>query len=137
MSELAVQGCTLDISIEETLGTISCTHKESGSTDNVKVDGKEAYFGQLTTKLSGITLVLTAYPAASFDLEYSSTLTINISGTAGNVLDDKQKAVQKNDEGTASLAYIATNTQTGATISGAVVVTAKITDAGQTSVIVS
>lgn len=135
--KIAVKGCTVEISVASP-DSITCSHTEIGSTNKVKAEGKDTYFGKLTTNISAIVLVLSTYPVASgWTVTPSPVLSIDINGTAVFVKDDDKVAVLENDEGSASLAYVATNALTGATVSGTVTVKAKIADAGQTSVTAS
>ena len=141
MSELAVLGCSFKASISPAVGSaitanLSASPSTPPSTDNF-VGNNGIYFDKVTAIVaSGATVVLNTPPAGA--TSPSGTLatpaTINISGTASNILDSSDKiALQKGDKGsnTITFTFPAPN---GTTVPFAVVVTAEISDAGQTDV---
>ena len=121
MSELAVQGCKIQITSGQSAKNILVTTKPSSA---VLINNKGVYFDSIDVSLKAVT-------AGNLLLE-SGTITIN--GTASKVLDENgKKALQKNDNATKKFSF--TDTVSGSTVSADV--TVKITDAGQSDVIAS
>lgn len=146
MSEVAVQGCTFKASLNTGEGTISpssLTASSQPSNKNfvvVSESDKGTYFDKVTvTVASGTTVVVTSPPetATSTTGTLMSPDTIDIEGTADNVLDSNgKKAVQKGDKGSKSLTFTFPAPQ-GAVTTGDYEVTVEVDDAGQTDVIAS
>lgn len=121
MSELAVQGCTIQITSGQQASLIQITTPPSAK---VKAEGKGVYFGDIEVSLTAITQGNLSCPSG----------TITISGTASNVLNaDGDCAVQKNDTATDTFTF--TDSSSGSTTD--LPVTVLITDAGQTKEIAS
>lgn len=120
MAELAVLGCTVDITSGQTATAKSITTSPSS---NILVNGKGVYFGDIDVLLTAISFV-------SGETFTCASGTITISGTGSNVLEETKKAVLKGDSGSKELMFtgVSTGTQVPA------IVTVKITDAGQTDV---
>lgn len=146
MSEVAVQGCAFKASLNTGEGTIapsSLTASSQTSSKNfvsVSESNKGIYFDKVTvTVASGTTVVVTSPPetATSTTGTLMSPDTIDIEGTADNVLDSNgKKAVQKGDKGSKSLTFTFPAPQ-GAVTTGDYEVTVEVDDAGQTDVIAS
>lgn len=143
MSEIAVKGCIFQASLDPGVGTItaglSTTTKES---DKVAVDSKGVYFEKITvTVASGSSVVLNSPPsgAGSNTGTLAQADTIDIMGTANNILDSKSsKAVQKDDSGSKVLTFtFPTSTTPPSTMTYPVNVTVKVLDAGQLYVVAS
>ena len=119
MSELAVQGCTIEITSGQKASLIQITTPPSAK---VKAEGKGIYFGDIEVSLTAITQGSLSCPSG----------TITISGTASNVLNaNGDCAVQKNDTATDTFTF--TDSSSGSTTD--LPVTILITDAGQTKVV--
>ena len=141
MSELAVLGCSFEASISPAVGSgitadLSASPSTPPSTDNF-VGDNGIYFDKVTAIVaSGATVVLNTPPAGATSPSgvLSAPATIDINGTVSNVLDSSdKKALQKGDKGSNSITFTfpAPN---GTTVTSPVVVTAEISDAGQTDV---
>jgi hypothetical protein len=141
MSELAVLGCEFKASISPAVGSkitasLSASPSTPPSTDNF-VESNGIYFDKVTAIVaSGATVVLNTPPAGATSPSGTLTAsdTIDISGTASNILDSSdKKALQKGDKGSKVLTFTfpAPN---GTTVPFGVEVTAEISDAGQTDV---
>lgn len=141
MSEIAVAGCSFSASIDSTLGTISALLSTSTQPSNkVLVQDKGVHKDKITVILAtGSSVLLTVPPegAASPTGVLLEPQTIAIEGTAENVLVEGKKAVQKNDEGTASITFYFPDPNGTPTITSDVDVTVKVSNAGQSVVIVS
>lgn len=121
MSELAVQGCKIQITSGQSAKNILVTTEPSS---DVLINNKGVYFDSIDVSLTAVTVgnLLLA----------SGTITIN--GTASKVLDGNgKKALQKGDTATKKFSF--TDTVSGSPVSADV--TVKITDAGQSDVIAS
>lgn len=158
MSEVAVQGCTFKASLNDGEGTISPSSLTASSqpsnkdfaivSESIEVEGeiiviesdKGIYFNKITvTVASGTTVTVTSPPASA--TSSTGTLitpdTIDITGTADNVLDSSNnKAVQKGDKGSKELTFTFPAPQ-GAVVTGQYNVTVEVDSAGQTDVIAS
>lgn len=158
MSEVAVQGCTFKASLNTGEGTISPSSLTASSqpsdkdfaivSESTEIDGeivvsesdKGIYFDKVTvTVASGTTVTVTSPPETA--TEPTGTLmspdTIDIKGTADNILDSNgKKAVQKGDKGSKSLTFTFPAPQ-GAVTTGDYEVTVEVDDAGQTDIIAS
>ena len=138
MSELAVQGCKFSPSLDTGVGTINANLSTSTTPSNVNlVNSNGIFFDKITVNVpAGSSVALTTPPsgATSSTGQLMTADTIDISGTADNILDENgKKAVQKGDKGSKSITFTfpAPN---GGTVPYAVNVTAEVTDAGQTDV---
>ena len=119
MSELAVKGCTVEITSGQSASNIQITTAPS-SDNSVGDDG--IYFGDIDVMLTSVTQGNLLCPSG----------TLTISGTQSDVLNSSdEKAVQKGDNGTKTITF--TDQSTGATTD--LPVTIEIKDAGQTDVI--
>lgn len=146
MSEVAVQGCTFKASLNDGEGTISpaglTASSQSSNKDFVVVSGndKGIYFNKITvTVASGTTVTVTSPPEEATSNVGTLMLpdTIDIDGTADNVLDSNDnKAVQKGDKGSKSLTFTFQAPQ-GAVTTGDYEVTVEVDGSGQTDVIAS
>ena len=146
MSEVAVQGCTFKASLNTGEGTItpsSLTTSSQPSDKNfaiVSESDKGIYFDKVTvTVASGTTVIVTSPPetATSTTGTLVSSKTIDIEGTADNILDSNgKKAVQKGDKGSKSLTFTFPAPQ-GTVTTGDYEVTVEVDDAGQTDIIAS
>lgn len=145
MSELAVQGCVFKASLDVGAGTIApsslTTITQPSSKDFcINETDKGIYFEKITVTVgSGTTVTVTTPPssATSPTGTLMSPDTIDINGTADNILDSNdKKAVQKGDKGSKSLTFTfpASNSST---VTGNYNVTVEVNDAGQTDVIAS
>lgn len=143
MSELAVQGCTVQASLETGKGSITTSPQitTSPSSDNF-ADNKGIYFDKVSVMIpSGTTVTLTTPPAGASSptsIPLIDPATIDIDGTADNILDSSdKKALQKDDEGSDTITFNFLDTASPPTpsISQGVKVIVKITDAGQTNVV--
>lgn len=145
MSELAVKGCTIKVSLETGKGTISAsplTITNQPSDKNFKGDNG-IYFDKVTVQLpASTTVTLTPQPpgaSSPTSIPLGAPETIDIPGTADNIIDvtSNKVAVQKDDEGnkTITFKFMDTAITPSPSISVPVKVIAKITDAGQTSII--
>lgn len=115
MSELAVVGCTVEITSGQTASAKIITTPPS---TKVFADQKAVYFGDIDVQLTTLSQGNYVNPLA----------TITIKATASKNLDSNgNKAVQKNDSG--SQVVTLTDPDSGATITPTV--TIKISDAGQ------
>lgn len=121
MSELAVLGCTVDITSGQTATAKSITTSPSS---DILVNGKGVYFGDIDVLLTAITYTT---PAEVFACTEG---TITISGSGSDVLEGTKKAVLKGDSGSKELMFTGVSTGTQVTVT----VTVKITNAGQTDV---
>lgn len=141
MSELAVQGCTFKIS--STAGSISATSLATTTTPSNKdfAKNKGIFFDKLTVNISGATITPATPVAGTTNSGVLASGSIDISGTASNILDSNEKsALQKGDKNTKTFSFIFTLTPTPPppsppTTSVDFPVTVEIDDAGQTSVI--
>ena len=119
MSELAVLGCTVEITSGQTASAKVISTQPSS---DMLVGQKGIYFGD-------IDVVLTSPTQGNYT---TASATITIKGTASDVLDiNDNKAVQKEDSGSKTVTL--TDPDSGESISPTI--TVKITDAGQTDVI--
>ena len=143
MGELAVLGCTVKASLEEGTGSITASPQitTSPSSDNF-VGNKGIYFDKVSVMIPSGTKVTLSTPPAGASSPTSIPLvapaTIDIKGTADNILDSSdKKALQKDDEGSDTITFNFLDTASPPTpsISKGVKVIVKITDAGQTDVI--
>lgn len=151
MSDIAVLGCTLQASLDEGIGSISVLSiavSNQPSSDNFHTDGvtdKGIYFDKVTAVIpAGTTVTLTSTPAgasANTSVPLASPVSIDISGTAGDVLDkNNKKAVQENDEGSKVITFIFPDTSAPTpkpTIQYQVNVTVTVKKAGQTDISVT
>lgn len=141
MSEIAVAGCSFSASIDSTLGTISALLSTSTQPSNkVLVQNKGVHKDKITVILgTDSSVILTTPPvgAASSTGVLLDPQTIDIEGTAENVLVEGKKAVQKNDEGTDSITFYFPDPNGTPTITSDVDVTVKVSNAGQSVVIIS
>lgn len=138
MSELAVKGCSFEASLDTGQGSISATLSTATTpSKDVLVNNKGVFFDKITvTVASGSSVTLTSPPpgATSNEGKLLVSDTIDISGTAGDILDaGGNKAVQKDDDGSKSLTFTFPAPQ-GAVTTYSVNVTVKVSDAGQTDV---
>jgi len=142
MSMLAVQGCTVEASLETGKGSITTSPQitTSPSSDNF-ADNKGIYFDKVSVMIpSGTTVTLTPPPAGASSPTSIPTVapsTIDIKGTADNILDSSdKKALQQDDEGSDTITFTFLDTASPPTpsITQGVKVIVKITDAGQTVV---
>lgn len=142
MSEIAVKGCTFQASLDTGTGTInallSTTTKES---EKILVDAKGVYFEKITVTVgAGTTVVLNTPPsgASSPNGVLNAPDTIDIQGTASNVLDSaSNKAVQKDDKGSKMITFTFPTSSSPYTMTYPVNVTVKVLDSAQTNVIAS
>ena len=139
MSEVAVQGCNIKIS--STAGNISAVSVEpdnSPSSDNL-VNDKGNFFDKITAKITTASITPTTPIAGTTNVGILDSDSIDISGTASNILDsNNRKAVQKGDKATKSLTFTFTTTSTPpSTTDISLPVTVEVDDAGQTDVIAS
>lgn len=139
MSEVAVQGCNIKIS--STAGNISAVSVEpdnSPSSDNL-VNDKGIFFDKITAKITTASITPTTPIAGTTNVGILDSDSIDISGTASNILDsNNRKAVQKGDKATKSLTFTFTTTSTPpSTTDISLPVTVEVDDAGQTDVIAS
>ena len=139
MSEVAVQGCSLKIS--STAGSISAVSvnpSNSPSSDNL-VDDKGIFFDKITAQITTAKIEPTTPVAGTTNVGILASGSIDIAGTAGNVLDSSDnKAVQKGDKATKNLTFTFTTTSTPpSTTDVSLPVTVEVDDAGQTDVIAS
>ena len=95
MSELAVQGCSLKIS--STAGDISAVSvvpSNSPSSDNL-INNKGVFFDKITAQITIATITPTTPIAGTTNTGILASDSIDILGTANNVLDsNNKKAVQ-------------------------------------------
>lgn len=136
MAELAVQGCTFKASI--TPGSISaqCSTTTAPSSD-VLVSNKGVFFDKITVTIpSGSSVTLTAPPAGATSPTGNLLVpdTIDISGTASNVLSGNKKAVLKGDNGSKAITFTFPGPQ-GSQVPSPVTVKVEVDDPGQTDVI--
>lgn len=142
MSEITVKGCIFQAYLDTGVGTItaglSTTTKES---NKVAVDSKGVYFEKITvTVASGSSVVLNSIPPGAS--ENTGTLakadTIDIIGTANNILDSKSNvAVQKDDSGSKVLTFTFPTGSNPPTTTYPVKVNVKVADSGQLYVVAS
>ena len=143
MSEVAVQGCTVEASLETGKGSISTSPQITTSPSSYNfADNKGIYFNKVSVSIpAGTTVTLTTPPAGASSptsVPLVAPATIDIEGTADNILDSSDnKALQKDDEGSDTITFSFPDTATPPTpsITQDVKVTVKITNAGQTDVI--
>ena len=136
--ELAIKGCTFKASINP--GTISanCSTSTTPSKDVLDIgSGNGVFFDKITVEIpSGASVTLPSPPpsATSPSGQLMAPATIDISGTADNVLRGNKKAVLKGDSGTKTITFTfpAPN---GATTTFGVSVKVEVDDPGQTDVI--
>jgi hypothetical protein len=144
LSELAVLGCSFKASISPAVGSkitasLSASPSTPPSTDNF-VGNNGIYFDKVTVIVaSGATVVLNFTPSGAISPSGKLLVpaTIDINGTASDILDSSDKiALQKGDKGSNAITFLfpAPN---GTTVPFSVVVTAEISDAGQTDVSVT
>ena len=146
MSELAVQGCTFKASLDTGVGTISpsslTTNTQPSNKDFAIVSDsdKGIYFDKITVTVASGTTVNVASPPATATSTTGNLLnpdTIDIEGTADNILDsDNKKAVQKGNKGSKDLTFTFPAPQ-GAVVTGKYKVTVEVDDAGQNKIIAS
>lgn len=120
MSELAVLGCTVQITSGQTATSITITTSPSS---DISINSKGVYFGDIDVTLIAVKQGSFVCPEA----------TLTIKGTASNVLSGSKKAVQKNDNATDTFTF----TDPSTLVTTDLPVTIQITDAGQTDVIAS
>ena len=144
MSELAVKGCTIKASLETGKGTISASPLTvTNQPSDKNLSGENGiYFDKITVQLpSTTTVTLTTQPegaSSPTSVPLGVTDTIDIAGTADNILDSSDnKAVQKDDEGSKTITFKFMNTSSppSPTVTAQVKVIVKVTDAGQTGII--
>ena len=136
MAELAVQGCTFKASI--TPGSISaqCSTTTVPSS-SVLVSNKGVFFDKITVTIpsgSSVTLIAPPAGATSPTGNLLAPDTIDISGTASNVLSGGKKAVLKGDNGSKAITFTFPGPQ-GAQVPSPVTVKVEVDDPGQTDVI--
>lgn len=137
MAELAAKGCTFKATISPGSINASCSAASQPASDKL-VGSNGIYFDKITvTVASGASVALTSPPpgATSPTGQLMAPDTIDIAGTAGDILDSNdKKAVQKGDNGhkTLTFTFPAPN---GATTTYGVDVTVEVDDPGQTDVI--
>lgn len=146
MSELAVQGCTFKASLDTGAGTISPSSLTASSQPSDKnfstnqTNDKGIYFDKITvTVASGTTVTVSSPPAIATSPTGNLVIpdTIDIEGTADNILDSNdKKAVQKGDKGSKELTFTFPAPQ-GAVVTGKYNVTVEVDDAGQNKIIAS
>lgn len=134
--ELAVKGCTFKASINP--GTISanCSTSTTPSAD-VLVGANGVFFDKITVTIpSGASVTLTSPPpsATSPSGQLMAPDTIDISGTADNVLSGGKKAVLKGDNGTKTVTFTFPGPQ-GTQVPYGVSVKVEVDNPGQTDVI--
>lgn len=140
MSEVAVQGCSLKIS--STAGNISAVSvvpSNSPSSDNL-VNNKGIFFDKITAQITTAKIEPTTPVAGTTNVGILASGSIDIAGTASNILDsNNKKAVQKGDKATKMLTFLFTITPptTPPTTPVDLPVTVEVDDAGQTDVIAS
>lgn len=140
MSEVAVQGCSLKIS--STAGSISAVSvvpSNSPSSDN-SVNNKGIFFDKITALITTAKITPTTPIAGTTNEGILASGSIDIAGTASNILDaNNKKAVQKGDKATKTLTFLFTITPpaTPPTTPVNLPVTVEVDDAGQTDVIAS
>lgn len=142
MSEIAVKGCIFQASLDTGVGTITAGLSTTTEGSNkVAVDSKGVYFEKITVTIaSGSSVVLNSIPtgASSNTGTLKTSDTIDISGTADNILDSRSEvAVQKNDSGSKVLTFTFPTSTSPYEMTYPVNVTVKVSDAGQTYVIAS
>lgn len=144
MSELAVKGCTIEASLEEGKGTISASPLDitNQPSDKDFVGNNGIYFDKITVEIPATTTVtLTPQPSgasSSTSVPLGASETIDISGTADNILNGSdKKAVQQGDDGSKTITFKFMNTSSppSPTVEVGVKVIVKVSDAGQTDVI--
>ena len=145
MSMLAVQGCTVEASLEEGVGSIT-TSPQITTAPSIKdfvIDGsdKGIYFDKVSVLIPSGTIITLNTPPTGASSPTSIPLvapaTIKIEGTADNILDGSdKKALQQDDEGsdTITFSFLDTASPPTPSITQDVKVIVKITDAGQTLV---
>lgn len=139
MSELAVKGCVFSASLDTGMGSIVATLSTvTPESTNCLVNNNGIYFDKVSVIVaSGSTVTLTAPPTGA--VSPVGTLltpdTIDISGTAENILENDKKAVQKDDSGSKSISFMFPTSSSPYTMNYSVNVTVKISNAGQTDVI--
>lgn len=137
MSELAVKGCTVEIS--STAGNIDASSIEitSDASTDVLVGDNGVYFDKISVLISGVTLKTTVPSTTNEGIIVSESL--EIEGTASNILNGSDEvALQKNDSVTKTLTFTFTTTSSPpSTTTADFPVTLKITDAGQSDIIAS
>lgn len=141
MSELAVQGCSFEASLDPATGsniTASLSAVSQPSSD-IFVGNNGVYFNKITVQVaSGAKVTLNNPPEGAISTlgELMAPDTIDITGTAGDILElpSENKAVQKNDEGSKSLTFTF-DAPNSTKVTSPVEVTVKVSDAGQTDVI--
>ena len=138
MSELAVQGCTLQIS--STAGDITAVSVQPSNapSSDVLISNKGVFFDKITAQIT--TAKISASIPGTTGTGILASGSVDINGTASNVLElpSNNKAVQKNDSGTKTLSFTFTTTTTPpSTTDVPLPVTVKVSDAGQTDVTAS
>lgn len=134
--ELAVKGCTFKASINP--GTISanCSTTTVPSAD-VLIGSNGAFFDKITVTIpSGASVKLPSPPpsAVSPSGQLMAPDTIDISGTAADILSGDKKAVLKGDSGTKTISFTFPGPQ-GTQVPYGVSVKVEVDDPGQTDVI--
>ena len=144
MSELAVKGCTITASLETGKGSIvaSPITVVNQPSDKNLVGSNGIYFDKITAQLPATTTVtLTSMPegaSSPTSVPLGAPETIDIKGTADNILDSSdKKAVQKDDDGdkTITFKFMDTSSPPTPSVTAQVKVIVKVTNAGQTDVI--
>ena len=140
MSELAVQGRRFKIS--STAGSISAVSLATTTQPSNKnfADNKGIFFDKLTVNITTATITPSVPVAGTTNSGILASGSIDISGTADNILDSNgKKALQKGDKTTKTFSFVFTLTPTPPsppyTTSVDLPVTVEIDDAGQTDVI--
>lgn len=134
--ELAVKGCTFKASISP--GTISaqCSTTTQPSAD-VLVSSKGIYFDKITVTVpSGSSVTLPSPPAGATapSGQLMAPDTIDIAGTAADILSGNKKAVLKGDNGSKAITFTFPGPN-GAQVPSPVTVKVEVDDPGQTDVI--
>lgn len=113
MSELAVQGCTFKIS--STAGSISAVSLATTSQPSSVnlVNNKGIFFDKLTVNITTATITPSTPIAGTTNTGILASDSIDISGTASNILDSNGKeALQKGDNNTKTCSFVFTLTPT-------------------------
>ena len=134
--ELVVEGCTFKASVNPGSISANCSTSTTPSAD-VLAGGNGVFFDKITVKIpSGASVTLTSPPpsATSSSGKLMAPDTIDISGTADNVLSGNKKAVLKGDNGTKTITFTFPGPQ-GAKVPYGVSVKVEVDDPGQTDVI--
>ena len=142
MSELAVSGCTVEASLDESVGSITTKPVVATSASTKDFVGDNGiYFNKISITIpSGTIVTLKSTPkgaSSPASIPLASPASIDIEGTADNVLNGSdEKALQKGDKGSKKIVFSFLDTSSPPTpsVTKSVEVTVEITDAGQTQV---